>query len=156
SGELTDFSETAAAVANLDLIISADTALVHVAGALNKTVWTMLPFAPDWRWLTGRSDSLWYPSMRLFRQTQVGDWDGVVAAVRQALSERIAGAPRLPEAARRGEYVALVKAANEHHEAKRHVECEAALRRALEIDPTNASALHVLALTRHALDDKTE
>src|SRR5262249_53120979 len=82
--------------------------------------------------------------------------DGVVAAVRQALSERIAGAPRLPEAARRGEYVALVKAANEHHEAKRHVECEAALRRALEIDPTNASALHVLALTRHALDDKTE
>jgi len=156
AGELTDFGETAAAVANLDLIISADTALVHLAGALNKPVWTMLPFAPDWRWLTARSDSPWYPSMRLFRQAKVGDWDGVIAAVLQALSERVAGAPKLPVSARRAEYVALVKAANEHHEAKRHVECEAALRRALEIDPSNASAWHVLALTRHALDDKTE
>src|ERR1043166_9096789 len=156
AGELTDFGETAAAVANLDLIISADTALVHLAGALNKPVWTLLPFAPDWRWLLARSDSPWYPSMRLFRQTRHGDWDGVVAAVRQALAERIAGAPKVPERARRAEYVALVAAANEHHQAKRHVECEAALRRALDIDPTNASALHVLALTRHALDHKSE
>src|SRR5262249_44770431 len=67
SGELTDFGETAAAVANLDLVISADTAIVHLAGALNKPVWTLLPFAPDWRWLLARSDSPWYPSMRLFR-----------------------------------------------------------------------------------------
>jgi tetratricopeptide (TPR) repeat protein len=156
AGELSDFGETAAAIANLDLIISADTALVHLAGALNKPVWTILPFAPDWRWLTARSDSPWYPSMRLFRQAKLGDWDGAIAAVRQTLSQRIAAGPQLPEAARRAEYVALVKAANEHHEAKRHVECEAVLRRALDIDPTNASAIHVLALTRHAVDDKNE
>ncbi|HEV2957814.1 MAG TPA: tetratricopeptide repeat protein, partial [Xanthobacteraceae bacterium] len=156
SGELTDFGETAAALANLDLIISADTAIVHLAGALGKPVWTMLPFAPDWRWLTARSDSPWYPSMRLFRQPRPGDWDGVVAAVRQALADRIAGAPQQPDRARRAEYVALVAAANEHHAAQRHVECEAALRRALDIDPANASAWHVLALTRHALDDKNE
>ena len=156
SGELTDFGETAAAIANLDLVIAADTAIVHLAGALNKPVWTLLPFAPDWRWLTARSDSPWYPSMRLFRQARAGDWDGVVTAVCQALAERIAGGPQLPERARRTEYVALVAAANEHHQAKRHAECEAALRRALDIDPSNASAWHVLALTRHALDDKNE
>jgi len=156
SAELTDFGETAAAVANLDLIICADTALAHLAGALGKAVWTMLPFAPDWRWLIARSDSPWYPSMRLFRQPRPGDWDGVVAAVRQALADRMAGAPQLPDRARRAEYVALVTAANEHHAAQRHVECEAALRRALDIDPANASAWHVLALTRHALDDKNE
>jgi tetratricopeptide (TPR) repeat protein len=156
SGELTDFGETAAAIANLDLVIAADTALVHLAGALNKPVWTLLPFAPDWRWLVGRSDSPWYPSMRLFRQPRHGDWEGVIATVRQALAERIAGAPKAPDRSRRAEYVALVTAANEHHQAKRHVECETALRRALDIDPANGSAWHVLALTRHALDDKNE
>jgi tetratricopeptide (TPR) repeat protein len=156
AGELTDFGETAAAIANLDLVIAADTALVHLAGALNKPVWTMLPFSPDWRWLLGRTDSPWYPSMRLFRQTRPGDWDGAVAAVRQALAHRLAGGPKLPDRARRAEYVALVTAANEHHQAKRHAECEAALRQALAIDPANGSALHVLALTRHALDDKAE
>ncbi|HXW23219.1 MAG TPA: tetratricopeptide repeat protein, partial [Xanthobacteraceae bacterium] len=156
SGELSDFAETAAAIANLDLVIAADTAVAHLAGALAKPVWTMLPFAPDWRWLIARTDSPWYGSMRLFRQARPGDWDGVVAAVRQALAARIAGAPAAPDATRRREYVALVTAANEHHQAQRHVECEAALRRALDIDPSNGSAWHVLALTRHALDDKTE
>jgi tetratricopeptide (TPR) repeat protein len=156
AGELTDFGETAAAIANLDLVIAADTALVHLAGGLGKPVWTMLPFAPDWRWLLGRADSPWYPTMRLFRQPRPGDWDGVVGAVRQALADRLDGTPRRPDATRRAEYVALVAAANEHHQAKRHAECEAALRQALTIDPTNSSALHVLALTRHALDDKTE
>jgi tetratricopeptide (TPR) repeat protein len=156
SGELTDFGETAAAIANLDLVVAADTALVHLAGALGKPVWTMLPLSHDWRWLLGRADSPWYPTMRLFRQPRPGDWDGVVGAVRQALADRLAGAPRRPDAAKRAEYVALVTTANEHHQAKRHAECEAALRQALAIDPSNSSALHVLALTRHALDDKTE
>src|SRR5262249_33654382 len=88
-------------------------------------------------------------------QPQHGDWDGVVATVRQALAARI-GAPKVPDRSRRAEYVALVTAANEHHQAKRHVECETALRCALDIDPTNGSAWHVLALTRHALDGKEE
>jgi predicted O-linked N-acetylglucosamine transferase (SPINDLY family)/ADP-heptose:LPS heptosyltransferase len=156
SSELTDFGETAAAVANLDLIISADTALVHLAGALNKPVWTLLPFSPDWRWLLARNDSPWYPSMRLFRQAKLGDWDGVIAAVRQALADRIGGGSQVPGRAQFAEYVALVAAANEHHQAKRHAECETALRRALAIDPSNASAWHVLALTRHALEEKIE
>jgi tetratricopeptide (TPR) repeat protein len=156
SGELTDFGETAAAIANLDLVIAADTALVHLAGALGKPVWTMLPFSPDWRWLLGRADSPWYPTMRLFRQPRPGDWDGVVGEVRQALADRLAGAPQRPNAAERAEYVALVAAAKEHHQAMRHAECEAALRRALAVDPSNGSALHMLGLARHALDDKTE
>ena len=154
AAELTDFGETAAAIAALDLVICADTAVAHLAGALGKPVWVMLPFAPDWRWLIGRDDSPWYPSMRLFRQQRAGDWHGVAARVRAALATRVA-APSAPrtDRATRAELAELVRAANEHHQAKRHAECEAALRRVLEIDPNNATALHVLALTRHALDD---
>jgi predicted O-linked N-acetylglucosamine transferase (SPINDLY family)/ADP-heptose:LPS heptosyltransferase len=154
---LTDFGETAAAIAALDLVIAADTAVAHLAGALGKPVWLMLPLAPDWRWLLGRADSPWYKTMRLFRQTRPGDWDGVVAAVRDALAQPMTAASGPGRAAgTRAELEALVRAANEHHQAKRHAECETALRRALEIDPRNASALHVLALTRHALDDTAE
>jgi tetratricopeptide (TPR) repeat protein len=83
---LSDFAETAALIANLDLVIAADTAVAHVAGAMNKPVWVMLPFAADWRWLEKRTDSPWYPSMRLFRQAKVGDWDGTIARVAEALA----------------------------------------------------------------------
>src|SRR5262249_22161916 len=71
------FMDTAAVMKNLDLVISADTAIVHLAGALGVPVWVALPSAPDWRWLLGREDSPWYPTMRLFRQASPGDWDGV-------------------------------------------------------------------------------
>lgn len=84
--QLTDFSETAALMASLDLVITADTAVAHLAGALGKPVWILLPFNADWRWLTERSDSPWYPSARLFRQTAQGDWLGVIAAVADELS----------------------------------------------------------------------
>jgi hypothetical protein len=83
--QLTDFSETAALVGCLDLVISVDTSVVHLAGALGVPVWTMLPFNPDWRWLLSRSDSPWYRSMRLFRQPKRGDWAGVVDSVRREL-----------------------------------------------------------------------
>jgi ADP-heptose:LPS heptosyltransferase len=83
--ELADFSDTAAAIAALDLVITVDTAVAHLAGALGKTVWLMLPFSPDYRWLLGRNDSPWYPTMRLFRQPSPGDWDSVVAQVGAAL-----------------------------------------------------------------------
>jgi tetratricopeptide (TPR) repeat protein len=85
--ELADFSATAAAIAALDLVIAVDTAVAHLAGALGKTVWLMLPFSPDYRWLLGRGDSPWYPTMRLFRQPSPGDWDTVVAQVGAALNE---------------------------------------------------------------------
>jgi hypothetical protein len=62
-----------------------DTSVAHLAGALGKPVWVMLPFAPDFRWLLRREDSPWYPSMRLFRQQRSGDWDGVIAKISQAL-----------------------------------------------------------------------
>lgn len=85
--ELADFSDTAALVDALDLVIAVDTSVAHLAGGLNKPVWVMVPFAPDWRWLLDRTDSPWYPSMRLFRQAVRGDWASVVADVVQALHE---------------------------------------------------------------------
>lgn len=84
-GRLHDFAETAAVVANLDLVVTVDTAVAHLAGALGRPVWVLLPFAPDWRWLLGRDDSPWYPTMRLFRQTTRGDWDEVLVRVADAL-----------------------------------------------------------------------
>lgn len=90
SGELADFDDTAAAVAGLDLVISVDTAVAHLAGALGKPAWTLLKFAPDWRWLLGREDSPWYPTMRLFRQQRAGDWGQPLARLHEALG-RFAG-----------------------------------------------------------------
>ncbi|MGD9066986.1 MAG: tetratricopeptide repeat protein [Desulfobacterales bacterium] len=79
--ESTDFSEVAAAMENLDLIISVDTALAHLAGAMGKPVWVLIPFVPDWRWLRVREDSPWYPTMKLFRQTKKNEWDDVFQRV---------------------------------------------------------------------------
>ena len=86
---LADFAETAAAISNLDLVISVDTAVAHLAGALGRPVWTLLPFAPDWRWLLGREDSPWYPTMRLFRQPRRGDWGAVIRQVKLALEAHV-------------------------------------------------------------------
>jgi hypothetical protein len=84
---LGDFADTAAAIARLDLVISVDTAVAHLAGALGKPVWVLLPFAPDWRWMLDREDSPWYPTARLFRQTRPGDWPGVFDRVGTALED---------------------------------------------------------------------
>jgi tetratricopeptide (TPR) repeat protein len=83
--DLHDFADTAAFILNLDLVIGVDTAVVHLAGALGKKVWTLLAYSPDWRWLLGRDDSPWYPTMRLFRQPKPGDWAGPVAQVAHEL-----------------------------------------------------------------------
>jgi tetratricopeptide (TPR) repeat protein len=85
SAALTDFGETAAVIANLDLVITVDTAVAHLAGALGHPVWLMIPEPADWRWMLGRQDSPWYPSMRLFRQDVPGGWDKVVSEVGKAL-----------------------------------------------------------------------
>jgi ADP-heptose:LPS heptosyltransferase len=84
---LGDFADTAALISALDLVIAVDTSVAHLAAALGKPVWLMVPFAPDFRWLLERDDSPWYPGMRLFRQTRPGDWDGVVERIGQALQE---------------------------------------------------------------------
>jgi Flp pilus assembly protein TadD len=85
SHALTDFGETAAVIENLDLIITVDTAVGHLAGALGKPVWILIPKAADWRWMLERSDSPWYPSARLFRQHRPGAWEPVIDRVRSAL-----------------------------------------------------------------------
>jgi tetratricopeptide (TPR) repeat protein len=85
--ELRDFSDTAAVIDNLDLVIAVDTSVAHLAGALGKPVWMLLPFNPDWRWLTDRDDSPWYPTLRLFRQTEIGSWSEVATRIRSALTD---------------------------------------------------------------------
>jgi hypothetical protein len=87
SEDLKDFGETAAVIANLDLVITVDTAMGHLTGALGKPVWIMLPKASDWRWMLKRSDSPWYPTARLFRQETPGAWDPVLQEVTSALAE---------------------------------------------------------------------
>jgi tetratricopeptide (TPR) repeat protein len=82
---LVNMSETAAAVENLDLVITVDSSVAHLAGALGRPVWTLLPFAPDWRWMLHREDTPWYSSMRLFRQPVPGEWAAVVQEVRRNL-----------------------------------------------------------------------
>jgi tetratricopeptide (TPR) repeat protein len=81
TSEIDDFSDTASFIENLDLVISVDTAVAHLAGAMGKPVWTLLPFSPEWRWLMDREDSPWYPTMKLFRQPSHGNWEAVISDV---------------------------------------------------------------------------
>ncbi len=85
--ELENFSDTAAAIALADLVISVDTAVAHLAGAMGRPLWMLVPFAPDWRWTLDGETSPWYPTARLFRQTSLGDWDGVIARVGAELGQ---------------------------------------------------------------------
>jgi hypothetical protein len=89
SPQIKNYCDTAAIVSQLDLIISVDTSVAHLAGALAKPVWTLLCYNPDWRWMLEREDTPWYPTMRLFRQSQPGDWEGVFRQVERELLERL-------------------------------------------------------------------
>ena len=86
---LNDFADTAALIAEMDLIISVDTSAAHLAGALGKTVWILLPYAPDFRWLLDRDDSPWYPTAKLFRQPEPGDWGSVIKKLENALKDNV-------------------------------------------------------------------
>lgn len=85
AGDLMDFADTAAAISELDLVITVDTAVAHLAGSLGKPVWLLLTYAPDWRWMLDREDSPWYPTMKLFRQKRPGDWGDVIERVEREL-----------------------------------------------------------------------
>lgn len=89
-GRFRDFADTAQAISQMDLVVSVDTCAAHLAGALGKSVWTLLPFEAEWRWLVGREDSPWYPTMRLFRQSERGNWSQVLARVAAELKAQIA------------------------------------------------------------------
>src|SRR6185369_14258231 len=99
---LTDFADTAAVIAQLDVIIAVDTSVAHLAGALGRPVWLLLPFSPDWRWLLDRNDSPWYPTARLIRQPKTGDWASVVSHVAPQLTSLVKELETLKRA-RRGD-----------------------------------------------------
>jgi hypothetical protein len=94
AAELSDFADTAALVSALDLVITVDTAVAHLAGALGRPAWVLLPFVGcDWRWLRDRADSPWYDSLRLYRQPQEGDWASVIAAVTRDIQRQLLETP---------------------------------------------------------------
>ncbi len=89
TGNIVDMADTAAIISHLDLIISIDSAVAHLGGAMGKPVWTLIPRMADWCWMLEREDSPWYPTMRLFRQKSAGDWSGLMVDVRSALSSLV-------------------------------------------------------------------
>ena len=170
----------AAAIKNMDLIITTDTMLAHLAGSLGCDVWVLLPTVADWRWLMKREDSPWYPTMRLFRQTHLNDWQGVFERVADALrayaaGDRTAGQASIRETtppvsrtlmpyeerrtneAPTPEAVAnLVKQAFEHHRAGNADAAERCYRSVLEQDPDNVDALHLLGLILYQREQTDE
>lgn len=160
--ELSDFADTAALVANLDLVISIDSAMVHLAGALNRPVWMLDRFDNEWRWLHHRDDSPWYPSLRIFRQPAFGDWPSVLANVRAALATLTENdvpqqqhAPHTPVAPARsipptsGDAPTPEQAmamASRAQAAGRLAEAEGLLQPLLAAEPAHAHARHLLGV----------
>jgi len=177
-----DFADTAALVEHLDLVITVDTAIAHLAGALGKSVWMLCRFDSEWRWMLERSDSPWYPSMRIFRQSRPGDWEIPLARLRSALAEVLEGkAPAVPARSMReaqsvfhsGDLAAaasrLRALAAEHPSAAdaannlgcvlqamgRSAEAAREYRRALGLNPRFAGALNNLATVHQERGDTT-
>ena len=92
--DLKDFLDTAALIESMDLVISVDTSVAHLAGALAKRVWVMLPYSPDFRWMLGTEKSPWYPTAKLFRQPKINDWESVIIKIRDELIEEILISPQ--------------------------------------------------------------
>jgi ADP-heptose:LPS heptosyltransferase len=88
-GELADFNDTAVVLSLCDLLITADTAPAHLAGAMGRPVWVLVPFAPDWRWMLDGETTPWYPTARVFRQSALADWNSVIARVTTALQDQL-------------------------------------------------------------------
>ncbi|HEY9647172.1 MAG TPA: tetratricopeptide repeat protein, partial [Chroococcidiopsis sp.] len=141
--QLQSFADTAAAIAQLDLVITVDTAVAHVAGALGKPVWVLLCFVPDWRWLWQRDDSPWYPTARLFRQPRPGDWGSVCQQVAAALTLVVEHPPDSDPATEPETAIAL---ARQHFAAKRYDDAAQICRRVLLTTPKAADALYLLGL----------
>jgi Tfp pilus assembly protein PilF len=132
-----DFADTAWAISQLDLVIAVDSSVAHLAGALGKTTWLLLPFVPNWRWLLGRSNSPWYPSLRLFRQPSFGDWSAVIASIRLVLEAR-SRAAEVPEP--------LLVLADQYQQLGQLEAAQIAYRQFLEIQPDHVGALQNLRM----------
>ena len=89
TSQIADMADTADLIAELDLVIAVDTSIAHLAGAMGKETWILIPFAPDWRWMLDRTDCLWYPTAHLFRQNKRGEWGEVIDCVREALRRKL-------------------------------------------------------------------
>lgn len=162
SDEIADFDDTAAILSLVDLLISVDSSPVHLAGALGRPAWVLLPFIPDWRWLMGRDDTPWYPTVRLFRQQVRGDWTSAIASMAQALTQwrqawGPAAAPVLPSSA---QPAAPARAAASpggdlfqqgfaHLEAGRFAEAEALFLQIVSRNSVHAESLHLLGVIAH-------
>ncbi|WP_167525407.1 tetratricopeptide repeat protein [Roseomonas genomospecies 6] len=144
TGDLRDFADTAALVERLDLVISVDTSVCHLAGGLGRPVWVLSRFDACWRWLDHREDSPWYPTMRLFRQPEPGAWDPVVARVAAALAKW--AAERAGEG-RADPIPTILAAALADHRALRTAAAARGYRHVLALDPGHADAQHLLGLT---------
>jgi len=155
--ELDDFTQTAALIANLDLVIAVDTVVVHLAGAMGKPVWTMIAAEPDFRWLADDRNACWYTSMRLFRQPKLGDWDSVVREVARELGElaqehatqQDAALIEVPPYPSDPQLMNPLQKAQDLHARNQTTEAEALYRQVLERDPNNAIAIHYLGLIAH-------
>ncbi len=177
--EFHDFHHTAALIANLDLVVTIDTAVAHLAATLGKPTWLLLPFVPDWRWLLERDDSPWYPSMRLFRQPGVGAWEPTLSRVAQGLAERLPHAAAaltnlgadldnrgrhedalacyLAAVARDGDIAVLhYNMGNTLKSLDRPDQAQQAYERALELDPQIPEAHHNLAIIHQERGERQE
>jgi tetratricopeptide (TPR) repeat protein len=144
--KLDTFADTAAVIANLDLVISVDTSVAHLAGALAKPVWVLLPFLPDFRWLLDREDSPWYPTARLFRQNAPGDWSGVISRVVVELEKLLQAYNERASAARVTTLPEVMKRAVAAYEAGRLREADDLARAILGVKPDYFDALHLIAV----------
>jgi len=160
SSYLHDFAYTAAAISALDLVISVDTSVAHLAGALGKPVWILLCFVPDWRWMLQREDSPWYPTARLFRQSTAGDWEGVLEEAALALRERIVQhKPAIPPRETQTNIELYQKQFNQGNILKsqrKFTEAIAYFKNALVLQPNSIEATTNLAVTLHQTGDLAE
>ncbi|MEG4348354.1 tetratricopeptide repeat protein [Microcoleus sp. LAD1_D3] len=160
SSYLHDLADTAAAISALDLVISVDTCVAHLAGALGKPVWILLCFVPDWRWMLHREDSPWYPTARLFRQSTAGDWEGVLKEAALALRERIVQhKPAIPPREIQINIELYQKQFNQGNILKsqgRFTEAIAYFKNALVLHPNSIEATTNLAVTLHQTGDLAE
>ena len=124
----------------MDLVVSVDTSIVHLAGAMGVRTWALLPFSPDFRWLLEREDSPWYPNVRLFRQPRLDDWDSVLARIQQEL--RSIGSAALPTAASIQDALAL-------HQQGRLAEAEPLYAAVVRHHPRHFDAFHLYGVLKH-------